>query len=128
MLLMVLILLNQKDTTFYILRKCSPGGPVLLQIKDGYLFFLPITTRTQWIQVNKNYTTINEAAEENDPNSSLNYFRKVVKLRKENPILVYGKYTLLDKDNANVYAYTRELNGRKLLILLNFKSKVATFN
>jgi oligo-1,6-glucosidase len=86
------------------------------------------TTGTPWIQVNKNYTTINEAAEENDPNSSLNYFRKVVKLRKENPVLVYGKYSLLDKDNHNVYAYTRELNGRKFLILLNFTSKATNFN
>ena len=43
------------------------------------------TTGTPWIEVNKNYKTINEAAEENDPNSVLNYFRKIVKLRKENP-------------------------------------------
>ena len=86
------------------------------------------TTGKPWIEVNKNYKTINEAAEENDPNSSLNYFRKVVKLRKESLVLVYGKYTLLDKDNNNVYAYTRELNGKKFLILLNFTSKVAGFN
>jgi oligo-1,6-glucosidase len=86
------------------------------------------TTGTPWIEVNKNYTTINEATEESDPNSSLNYFRKAVQLRKENPVLVYGKYTLLDKDNGNVYAYTRELNGRKLLVLLNFTSKVEAFN
>ena len=86
------------------------------------------TTGNPWIEVNKNYKTINEAAEENDPNSSLNYFRKIVKLRKENLVLVYGKYTLLDKNNPNVYAYTREINGKKFLILLNFTSKVAAFN
>ena len=86
------------------------------------------TTGKPWIEVNKNYKTINEAMEEDDSNSVLNYFRKIVKLRKENLVLVYGKYTLLDKDNGDVYAYTRELNGRKFLILLNFKSKVATFN
>ncbi len=40
------------------------------------------TTGSPWIEVNKNYKTINEVAEENDPNSSLNYFRKIVKLRK----------------------------------------------
>ena len=86
------------------------------------------TTGKPWIEINKNYTTINEGAEENDPNSSLNYFRKVVKLRKENLVLVYGKYTLLDKENPNVYAYTRELDGKKFLLLLNFTSKVASFN
>ena len=86
------------------------------------------TTGKPWIEVNKNYKTINEAAEENDPNSSLNYFRKIVKLRKDNLVLVYGKYTLLDKDNPNVYAYTRDLDGKKFLVLLNFTSKVASFN
>ena len=75
-----------------------------------------------WIKVNPDYTTVNRAAEEKDPGSVLNYFRKVVRLRKENPVLVYGKYTLLDKENPDVYAYTRELEGKKILVLLNFKS------
>lgn len=41
---------------------------------------------------------------------------------------IAGKYTLLDKDNPNVYAYTRELDGKKILVLLNFKSKMAIAN
>jgi len=86
------------------------------------------STGTPWIQVNKNYKTINAAAEEQDPNSPLNYFRKVVKLRKDNLALVYGKYTLLDKQNPAIYSYTRELNGKKLLIMLNFTSKTAIAN
>jgi oligo-1,6-glucosidase len=49
-----------------------------------------------------------------------------VKLRKGNPVLIYGKYTLLDKDNPDVYAYTRELEGKKMLVLLNFKDKAAS--
>ena len=81
------------------------------------------TKGTPWIQVNKNYKTINAAEEEKDPNSILNYFRKIVKLRKDNLALVYGKYTLLDKQNPDTYSYTRELDGKKLLILLNFRSK-----
>ena len=84
------------------------------------------STVTPWLNVNKNYKNLNAAAQEKDPNSVLNYFRKMVKLRKKNPVLVYGKYTLLDKDNLNVYAYTRELEGRKILVLLNFSSKKAT--
>jgi oligo-1,6-glucosidase len=80
------------------------------------------TTGTPWIKVNSNYKIINEAAQDKDPNSVLNYFRKIVKLRKDNLALVYGKYTLLDKTNPDVYAYTREMDGKKLLILLNFRS------
>ena len=51
-----------------------------------------------------------------------------MKLRKDNPILVYGKYTLLDRSNPDVYAYTREMDGRKFLILLNFRSEMKTAN
>ena len=84
------------------------------------------TTGTPWLKVNPNYATVNVAAEEKDPNSCLNYFRKLVNLRKTNPVLIYGKYTLLDKDNPDVYAYTRELDGKKILVLLNFKDKAAS--
>ena len=86
------------------------------------------TTGKPWLKVNPNYTSVNAAKEESDPNSCLNYFRKIVKLRKTNPVLVYGKYTLLDNDNPSVYAYTRELDGKKLLILLNFKPQPAAAN
>jgi oligo-1,6-glucosidase len=86
------------------------------------------TTGTPWLKVNPNHTTVNVAAEDSDANSCLNYFRKIAKLRKDNPVLIYGKYTLLDKDNPNVYAYTRELDGRKILVLLNFKDKTASVN
>jgi oligo-1,6-glucosidase len=86
------------------------------------------TTGSPWLQVNKNYKTINEAAEEKDPNSTLNYFRKIVKLRKDNLAMVYGKYTLLDKANPDTYAYTREMDGKKFLVLLNFTAKAAATN
>ena len=79
------------------------------------------TTGTPWLKVNPNYVTLNAAAQESDPNSVLNYFRKMVQLRKKELTLVYGKYTLLDAKNPSVYCYTRELNRRKLLVMLNFK-------
>lgn len=80
------------------------------------------TTGTPWIKVNPNYISINEEAENKDNNSVLNYFRKVVHLRKEHLDLVYGKYTLLDKDNRDVYAYTRTGEGENILVVLNFTS------
>jgi oligo-1,6-glucosidase len=86
------------------------------------------TNGTPWLKVNDNHSTLNAEAQDKDPNSVLNYFRKMVKLRKDNLVLVYGKYTLLDKDNPNVYAYTRELDGKKLLVLLNFSDKNASAN
>ena len=86
------------------------------------------TTGKPWLQVNKNYKTINEEAQEKDPNSVLNYFRKIIKFRKDNPLLTYGKYTLLDKNNPDTYSFTREMDGKKFLILLNFSAKLTTTN
>jgi oligo-1,6-glucosidase len=84
------------------------------------------TTGTPWLKVNPDYTSVNAAAAEKDSSSTLHYFRKIVQLRKDNLVLVYGKYTLLDKDNPAVYAYTREGYGKKMLVLLNFKSYPAS--
>jgi len=80
-----------------------------------------------WLAVNPNYKTINVESEEKDPNSCLNYFRKAIQLRKRNKVLVYGKYELVDPNNSKVYAYTRELEGKKLLIVLNFTKDKASF-
>lgn len=86
------------------------------------------TTGTPWLKVNPNYVTINVASEEKDANSPLQYFRKLIRLRKNDLTFIYGNYVLLDKSNPDVYAYTRELNGEKLLVLLNFKNHASTFN
>jgi oligo-1,6-glucosidase len=86
------------------------------------------TKGTPWIKVNSNYKTINAETQEKEPHSTLNYFRQLIKLRKQNPVFVYGTYSLLDPENPNVYAYCRELNGTKLLILLNFTDQIAPYN
>jgi len=81
------------------------------------------TTGTPWKRVNDNYKTLNVAAQDKDPNSVLNHFRKMVKLRNANDVLIYGNYELLDKDNDHVYTFTRSLNGSKFLIILNFTNQ-----
>ncbi|TRX24040.1 alpha-glucosidase [Flavobacterium franklandianum] len=86
------------------------------------------TVGKPWLKVNPNYTKVNVETLEKDPNSTLNYFRKLVQLRKNNPVLIYGKYTLLDKENPKVFAFTRELEGKKTLVLLNFSADNATVN
>lgn len=87
------------------------------------------TNGTPWLKVNDNKTEINVEAEDKNANSALNYFRKMVKLRKEHKdVLVYGKYTLLDANNPEVYVYTRESNGEKVLVLLSFRKTGGSFN
>jgi oligo-1,6-glucosidase len=83
------------------------------------------STGKPWLPVNPNYTYINVAAQDKNPNSMLNYFRTLTKMRKENPLFAYGSYKILDNDNLNTYSYIRELDGKKVLILLNFKPTTA---
>ena len=86
------------------------------------------TTGKPWLKINPDYTTVNAEAQEKDPNSTLNYFRKLVQFRKNNPALIYGKYTLVDKDNPDIFAYTRELGEKKFLVVLNFHNITAKLN
>ncbi len=86
------------------------------------------TSGTPWIDVNQNYKEINQSKQEKDSASCLNYFRKLTRLRKAYPTLVYGKYTLMDRRCATAYAYKRELDGQKFLILLNFSSSISQIN
>jgi oligo-1,6-glucosidase len=87
------------------------------------------TTGKPWLPINDNYTTVNTAMQDTSANSILNFVRQMIKLRKERKdILVYGKYNLVDKDNPDVFAYVREANGKKILVLLNFTSKVVKAN
>lgn len=81
---------------------------------------------TPWLKINPNYTTVNVPAAEANTNSPLHYFRKLTKLRKANEALQYGTFTLVDADNPDVFAYTRTLNNKTFLILLNFKNKTAS--
>ncbi len=80
------------------------------------------TSGTPWLQVNPNYRDVNVVAEEKNPQSPLNYFRALVKLRKATPALIYGAYALVDATNPDVYAYTRVLDADRYLVLLNFRS------
>jgi oligo-1,6-glucosidase len=80
------------------------------------------TRGTPWLKVNPNHVTVNVEAAEKDPNSILNYFRKMIRLRKTEPALVYGKFNLLDAENPDVFAYTRSLEGRTLLVALSFST------
>lgn len=87
------------------------------------------TTGTPWIKLNSNYKSgINVEAQESDPNSVLNYFRKMIALRKSHPTLIHGKYEILDKENEAVYAYTRTGKDSCYLVLLSFSTETTVFN
>ena len=78
------------------------------------------SNETPWLPVHENHTTVNVANQQNDLNSVLNHFRKMVALRKDNLLLVYGKYEILKEEHPTIYAYSRTLEDQQMIILLNF--------
>ena len=77
-------------------------------------------TGKPWIKVNPNYTEINAAEQVDRENSIFNYYRKLIQLRKELPVLTDGKFTMLDMDHNQIFAYLRDNGEDKLLVVCNF--------
>ena len=73
-----------------------------------------------WIAVNDNYKTINAEASVKDPKSVFSYYKKLVQLRHEIPVITNGVYKLLDADNEKVYTYLRKNEDETLLVICNF--------
>ncbi|EIW6614606.1 glycoside hydrolase family 13 protein [Clostridium perfringens] len=80
-----------------------------------------------WIGVNENYKRINVEVEERDENSVLNFYKKLIKLKKSNEALIYGVYDLILEEDENIFAYTRTLNNEKFLIIANLTEEKAKY-
>ena len=78
------------------------------------------TTGKPWMKVNPNYTEINAAEQVDCEDSIFNYYRKLIQLRKELPVLTDGKFTMLDMDHDQIFAYLRDNGEDKLLVVCNF--------
>ncbi|MGE8202997.1 glycoside hydrolase family 13 protein [Heyndrickxia sp. NPDC080065] len=85
------------------------------------------TTGTPWINSNPNYTTINVKEAMSDPSSIFHYYKKLIQLRKLNPVMVYGDYEDLSEGQEQLYIYSRSLNGITWLIILNHSDDEVKF-
>lgn len=78
------------------------------------------STATPWIMVNPNYTKINARDQVNREDSVFKYYQKLIKLRHESELIVYGTYDLILDDDKDIYAYIRTLGDEKLIVYCNF--------
>ena len=78
------------------------------------------STATPWIMVNPNYTKINAKDQINREDSVFKYYQKLIKLRHESELIVYGTYDLILDDDKDIYAYIRTLDDEKLIVYCNF--------
>ncbi len=87
------------------------------------------TTGTPWLKVNPNYTAINLAAQEDDPDSVFQYYRKLTRLRKSeeySETLTYGEFVPYLPEQHNLMAYFRRTDAQSVLVLTNFQNEPQT--
>jgi oligo-1,6-glucosidase len=85
------------------------------------------TTGEPWIKVNPNYQQINVRQALADPASIFYYYQKLIRLRREHPVMVYGTYDLILDNHPQIYAFTRSLDSEQLLVILNFSKDTPVF-
>ena len=83
------------------------------------------TTGKPWIRVNPNYTDINAESEKKDPDSVYHFYRKLIRMRKEYPVFVDGKFELLLPEDEQVFAYLRTDSDTQMLVCANFTGEPA---
>lgn len=81
------------------------------------------TTGAPWIKVNDNYDKINAKSQVDDPDSIFSCYKKLVQLRKDYPVFVDGKFTLLLEDDENIFAYSRKNEEKTMIVVCNFFDK-----
>lgn len=109
-----------------LVRKSRDNARTPMQWDDTE--YAGFTEGTPWISVNPNYKEINARAETANLNSVFHYYKKLIALRKQNPIIVYGKYELLMPEDTNLYVYTRTLDEEKLLVVCSFSDQETAFS
>ena len=86
------------------------------------------STAEPWFPINDNYHHVNVAVQEEDPNSLLNFYRELLRFRKENPIVLYGEYIEHMPDDKDFYVYERRYEGKRLLVICSFTAEQIRFN
>lgn len=80
-----------------------------------------------WLKVNDNFSEVNVEIQEKQESSILNYYKKLIKLRKNTPALIYGNYVDLRPDCDVVWLYQRTLETEKYLVMNNFTEDTQSF-
>ncbi|HYP38981.1 MAG TPA: alpha-amylase family glycosyl hydrolase [Chloroflexia bacterium] len=86
------------------------------------------STVEPWLPVAANYPEVNVAAQWNDPTSMLTLFRSLITLRKDTPALAVGSYAQVDAGHPDIFAYIREHESTRIVVMLNFSNQTHSIN
>lgn len=86
------------------------------------------TSAEPWIKLNPNYPQINVLSQEHEADSILNFYRRMIQVRKDNPSLVYADFEDLDPSSEQIYSFKRWDESSIYLVVLNFSSDKIIYN
>lgn len=112
---------SREEMLHYLRYKSRDNARTPFQWDDGEN--AGFTEGEPWIMVNPNYKEINAKEQREREDSVFHYYQKLIRLRKENLVIVYGSYDLLLPDSKEIFAYTRTLGEEKLLVLCNYSAE-----
>lgn len=87
------------------------------------------TKGTPWLGVNENYRKVNVADQEKEEDSVLNYYRRLIRLRKDEEwkeVFVYGEFVPMYEEDKSIFAYARQIDGKKAIVIANFGKDAVT--
>lgn len=85
------------------------------------------TTSKPWIKYNQDISFINVESEKKDPDSILNFYKKLIALRKNSDTLIYGSFKLLEEDDESLFFYSRTLGDEKYLVVVNMSEDIRQY-
>ena len=118
--------LSSRDALHILAQRSRDNGRTPMQWTAGE--HAGFSTAEPWLGIPKNCRTINVESEEDDPDSILNHYRKLVQLRKEQPIIAEGDIRFLETGNDRVIAYERNLDGERLTVVCSFSGGEETID
>ena len=115
---------SEKEALNVLAQRARDNSRTPMQWNSGK--FAGFSDSGAWLKIPGNYTAINAEAEESDPDSILNYYRKLVALRKEHRVISEGGIEFLDTGSEKVLAYERRLGDERLVVFCNFSGEDQT--
>ncbi|MEK3907465.1 alpha,alpha-phosphotrehalase [Oceanobacillus sp. FSL K6-0127] len=115
---------SEQETIAILQQKSRDNGRTPMQWSNEK--HAGFTSGTPWINVAANYPEINVNRALEDKNSIFYHHQQLIQLRKKYDIITYGDYQLLFEDDPKIFAYTRNWNGEKLIVISNFSGDNAT--
>lgn len=118
--------ISEKDAMASIYKSSRDNGRTPMQWSNApYAGFSEVQP---WLPVNPDYKEINVEKEEGENDSVLNFYKKILKVRKKYDVFTDGTFTLLDPENDDTFVYTRDTDREHVLVICNFTDKQVNFN